>query len=739
MHPKKRSQGYAKPVGNRKGQFTTKAMDNISDAILKAYADDDISLLFQKSKVNPTGLISPEDAKQGIFSLIKKDQDRLNVIVKNTGLDQETILDILDDRDAYDALEKGSSSQKTRYAKRDKFFNQAEKWLTTNAKRYSDPVKFEKAFIRTFGKDNLITKTIKANITEARGKGRLTGFSDDFINTILSVREGTTKADDAFNSRQLKDIFKTVIYNNNPNVRKRITAIFENIIPEPGSRRTPDIRNLFANDPTLKKFGLDKSIKGPIARLIANEINQDLLTNVKNFQRPFLGTDALLSFLKDRVDPKYKEMFREASNAVKQAQKNQWPQAKKTLNLSQAIMFDHKIPKSIIDLGYADEIEYIKLNPTSAEFNATIKRAQFDTPMNDLIRKFEQTKTLDGKAAVVKEMNTLKNNFSKKYGGYLDEVTITPDKTGKPIFKSSAAPVTKKTSFIPALGKSMIQAKEGTPKQIAANLRKLGFKCKFAGNSGGLGSCDDPMSYVDDIKKQEDLLKIQTNKAPQAVKTLNTARKLNAARSLFTSTLGPGALAFEAVAALPIAYMGYKGGKSPANILADSTFNLIGKSDKRVFLDKAVEMGFDTAGIKRAQDFFKKTEAFEKQDARADEFMGPDDLFMYPQMVQKAERDLLDVTKQFINPKTGQVIPERVDAFDQIPLVEQAVAKDQADLAAKRQEQVGNVLQRPITDYLPGLAGGGIAKLAGVDSGPPPESGPMSQGLPGLLKRVRNL
>ena len=37
------------------------------------------------------------------------------------------------------------------------------------------------------------------------------------------------------------------------------------------------------------------------------------------------------------------------------------------------------------------------------------------------------------------------------------------------------------------------------------------------------------------------------------------------------------------------------------------------------------------------------------------------------------------------------------------------------------------------------LAGGGIAKIAGVDSGPPPESGPNSQGLPGLIKRVRNL
>ncbi len=250
------------------------------------------------------------------------------------------------------------------------------------------------------------------------------------------------------------------------------------------------------------------------------------------------------------------------------------------------------------------------------------------------------------------------------------------------------------------------------------------------------------MSYVDDIKKQEDLLKVQTSKAPQAVKTLNTARKLNAARSLFTSTLGPGALAFEAVAALPIAYMGYKGGKSPENIIADATFNLIGKSDKRVFLDKAVEMGFDTAGIKRAQDFFKKTEAFQKQDARADEFMGPDDMFMYPQMVQKAERDLLDVTKQFIDPKTGQVIPERVEAFDQIPLVEQAVAKDQADLAAKRQEKVGGFLQSPVADYLPNFAGGGIAGLSGgKKSGPPPISGPTpdgDEGLPAAFKNVRN-
>jgi hypothetical protein len=36
------------------------------------------------------------------------------------------------------------------------------------------------------------------------------------------------------------------------------------------------------------------------------------------------------------------------------------------------------------------------------------------------------------------------------------------------------------------------------------------------------------------------------------------------------------------------------------------------------------------------------------------------------------------------------------------------------------------------------LAGGGIAKLAGVSKGPPPESGPNPQGLNYLIKRVTN-
>ena len=60
------------------------------------------------------------------------------------------------------------------------------------------------------------------------------------------------------------------------------------------------------------------------------------------------------------------------------------------------------------------------------------------------------------------------------------------------------------------------------------------------------------------------------------------------------------------------------------------------------------------------------------------------------------------------------------------------------------QTNVANPFDIDISDIGTGLrgfsaAGGGIAKQAGVDSGPPPESGPNSQGLQGLMKRVRNL
>ena len=42
-----------------------------------------------------------------------------------------------------------------------------------------------------------------------------------------------------------------------------------------------------------------------------------------------------------------------------------------------------------------------------------------------------------------------------------------------------------------------------------------------------------------------------------------------------------------------------------------------------------------------------------------------------------------------------------------------------------------------LKNYKPEKAGGGIVKLAGADSGPPPKSGPTPHGLPYVAKNVR--
>ena len=468
------------------------ALDRVSDQILKAYANDDIRFIVTRDKFNKIGNFSKDDYR--FLTQIKNDPDSLAIVAQNTGLDPDTILNLLEDRDAFIDLERyepiRKATEKKLYGDRKKFFKSAERWIMINSKRYADPEKFKKAFIRTFGKDNDLIKAIN--------KGSATGlnvnFSDWFKQTILG---GTPKT--SYNSKALNDIFKTAIYTNNKNVQNKILNEFKKILPEPGSKRTVDIRNAFRESNLLTKFGINNAIKGPIARLISNNIGKDMMKQISMFRDPFLGTADLLNFLSDRVDPKYKSMFNEAENAVRYAQNNQWPLAKKALNNSQAIMFDHKIPKEIINLGYADEIEYIKLNPTSAQFNQTIKRTQFDVPMVKLIKEFEAANNSNAKTKIINKMNELKSNFSKKYGGYLDEVSIDVDKTGKPIFKSSAAPVTKTTDLVSSLGKSMTQAGEIDEqkfKKLVATLSK-DPRCRINRFKGGRIGLQDGSASLD--------------------------------------------------------------------------------------------------------------------------------------------------------------------------------------------------------------------------------------------------
>jgi hypothetical protein len=455
----------SRPGYKSKRVYDSPDVDAFSDALLNAYAKDDITKIVESGKSTKFS---------NVITAIESGKDKsakLAKVIKNTGLDEETIFNLLDDRKAYIDLarEGGPAGANPRAGN---FYKKAENWIIKNSKRYADPDKFKKAFIRTFGTNNDLIKTMKKlNVPGAR-KQTSVPFSEWFKESILGTQKGSGAG---YNYNQLDNIFKTAIYTNNPNVRKNITKEIERILSIPGGKGGKfDIRNEIKNSSLFRKFGFDKQIRGPIARLLANEIGQELLDQVSSFRDPYLGTTELIRFLKNNVDPKYKSMFEEAAKAADLAAKNKWPEAKQILKIKDNIMFDHKIPKELVKLGYADELEYIKLNPTSAKFNTRIKNPQFDQKIIKLAKDFSNAKTIDAKANIVTKMNKLKNDFSKKYGGYLDDVSINVDKTGKPIFKSSAAPVTKKTDFVSSLGKSMTQAGEINNKQLETLLASFG-------------------------------------------------------------------------------------------------------------------------------------------------------------------------------------------------------------------------------------------------------------------------
>ena len=94
-------------------------------------------------------------------------------------------------------------------------------------------------------------------------------------------------------------------------------------------------------------------------------------------------------------------------------------------------------------------------------------------------------------------------------------------------------------------------------------------------------------------------------------------------------------------------------------------------------------------------------------------------------------------------PQTNMTLPEAQQKMDAgIQRVQQERAQRESDIAANRANFFGNLRDRAFgigPDYQLELAGGGIAKEAGDPSGAMLESmNPDSQGLPGLLKRVRN-
>jgi hypothetical protein len=243
-----------------------------------------------------------------------------------------------------------------------------------------------------------------------------------------------------------------------------------------------------------------------------------------------------------------------------------------------------------------------------------------------------------------------------------------------------------------------------------------------------------PQAYQKSIDELTQKAK-QGDRAARA-KLTNFTNKAAAAGKLVKNALGPLAIASEIAIEGGIALnKTLQTGVPLKTAFADSIFNLA--LGPRLQINKEAELAKE----------FAKGEDFAMAE-RGRRMMIPQSATANAQRLKKREEEMRALYPQYSDQQLIKMIEDR--GFNPQDIINQktttritpAVTSTLTGLDQLRtafQEQ--DALQR-IADAggVANLANGGIAGLSGGDkSGPPPESGPNSQGLQGLMKRVKKL
>ena len=250
---------------------------------------------------------------------------------------------------------------------------------------------------------------------------------------------------------------------------------------------------------------------------------------------------------------------------------------------------------------------------------------------------------------------------------------------------------------------------------------------------GPPGSCDISEA-MDNMIKQTNAVKQGAIKGTEATRIANKASKVarfGTGKGL-AAVLGPIGLAGEAVFEVAMAAPGYARGESGKRLLGDSILGLIpgvGQSAEEEFAEYATKDGMsdlDQQKIKDVNRFLELNNSLPialkniGKGGRGDPLKGS-------KTFEKQYEEYEPLYNQFVG---GPPSESASTAFAEQQRINDLINADKAIRAEQRNIAMDE-------DFM--AAGGGIAKLAGDRSGPPPESGPNSQGLQGLFNRVKKV
>ena len=319
------------------------------------------------------------------------------------------------------------------------------------------------------------------------------------------------------------------------------------------------------------------------------------------------------------------------------------------------------------------------------------------------------------------------------------------------------------------------------------------FCPKSSGGGAGVCTIEEAMDGLISESKQLQSGNMNDAQAKKTARKIKAVTRVGTGATL-TSLLGPYGLAGEVVIDGGfIANNMLEGGDTYKEALSKSLIKYAMPTDERKQLEKETDrdrmiLGSDTQGlaadyvsakqkyndlinkyknlqrIKKdetfdpdtlvptysAKDEIKAEKEFEQSQIRAEPMFGKNifDIYKFGSPEQQAfaakeevfdaqkMQNRMDYDRKILGPLkdlfgTGFYSPAQLDLLQR-----------QADKESLEIGQIPDELKTQQIGTFGGvanLAGGGIAKLAGVSSGPPPESGPNSQGLQGLMKRVRNI
>ena len=250
---------------------------------------------------------------------------------------------------------------------------------------------------------------------------------------------------------------------------------------------------------------------------------------------------------------------------------------------------------------------------------------------------------------------------------------------------------------------------------LSAFMKNLGIKCRLANGV----NCNMPQAYEKSLNELS--RKAQVGDSAAASKMTNFTKAVRGAGNIIKGTLGPAALAFEAGIAIPIGLFEYAQGKPATEIINTLTYGGFGKSRE----DRLKELMPEYGQVEKLRSLDESLQDLERlQEGTRGQRLRSKPLF------EKTTEEFQTLAKPYLSSEdpTAAMLENLQKSQD----LRQKLIDE--DLQKKQDRTTQFDLSNPFM-----AAGGGIAKMAGVDQGPPPESGPNSQGLQGLMKRVRNL